>query len=277
VRYCLPSDLIAPATVQSALAAGGAVLAEDDYPLTNLHDGSPTAITRWATTASLRVIWDLGAATPLEGVLVVMHTFAPTTILTLAGNTTNTWGSPPASATVTIPALEGGLPPNLLQDLRATGFASPGYRWLSLLTPVQVAAHGIGELALVRQWRTLESSVAWPVVRSELRRAFANTTAYGVQHVVDRHVRQRRLSLHFVSISDADRDALLTLVREAGADRPFVVVLDPDEHTEFGPRADALLVQLGAENVNTLLETLLFFNVQELTLDVLEVQRGLAI
>ena len=102
-----------------------------------------------------------------------------------------------------------------------------------------------------------------------------NSTAYGVEHVIDRHVRQRRLWTRLIAISDADRALWLQLAREAGADVAFPLVLDVDETTDFAASAEGLYVRFHPEAVANLQEDLIVFGATDLQLDFVEVQRGL--
>ena len=118
MRFCFPSQLVgATATITSSTAV------DADYPLTNLHDGLPTEPTRWTTGASTRIVWDLGAGSPVptvEGLLVVMHTLPAGATLTVQANGADAWGAPSFSQVVTVPAWGPepllALPPNLLVD-----------------------------------------------------------------------------------------------------------------------------------------------------------------
>lgn len=276
MRWGLPSDLVgAAATLTSSTAV------DADYPLAHLHDGLPTEITRWSTSAQTRLVWDFGAGSPaqtIEGLLVVMHTLLEGASLTIQANAANAWGAPPFSTTLTVPAWVGGLPPNLLADLRATTLGTTGYRYVSLLLPdagSPGANHAIGEVCWVSQWTAPSVSCAWPVRRSDVRRINVNATSYGVEHIVDRGVRQRRLWPRFAAISDADRALVLDLLREAGASLSWPLVLDTHETTDFHASAEALLVRVHPEAAASVGEELGFYAQTDLQLDLLEVQRGL--
>lgn len=69
---------------------------DPDYPLTNLHDGTPTEVTRWTTNAATRIVWDAGGSPvfTLEGFLIVMHTWIAGSTVKLQANDTNVWTSP---------------------------------------------------------------------------------------------------------------------------------------------------------------------------------------
>jgi len=279
MRWGLPSALVgANATVTSSTAV------DADYPLTNLHDGLPTEVTRWSTAAQTRIVWDFGAGSPpqtLEGLLVVMHTFVAGASLTIQANAANAWGAPSFSQALVVPTWPtGGLPPNLIADLRATTLATIGYRFVSLLIPDAGSPgtdHAIGEICLVSAWTEPSVSCAWPVRRADVRRINVNSTSYGVEHIVDRGVRQRRLWPRFASLSDADRQLLLDLLREAGADLGWPLVLDTHETTDFHSSAEALYVRFHPETAASFGEELGFYAQTDAQLDLLEVQRGIAL
>lgn len=278
MRWCAPADRIIPGA-PSAITSSTAV--DADYPLANLHDGDPTSPTRWTTAAAARIVWDLGGGSPsvtIEGLLVVVHTLYEGQTLTVQGNATNAWGAPAFSQAITIGAYQGGLPNNVLVDLRATTLATLGYRYVSLLLPDHVTGgHAIGEVCWISRWTAPSVSAGWPVQRSDVRRISVNATSYGVAHVIDRGVRQRRLRLHFAALSDADRALWLALVREAGASLPWVLVLDVDPTTDFAASAEALYVRFAPEAIGALEESLIYYGLTDLDIDLLEVQRGLAL
>lgn len=280
MRFCFPSDLVgATATITSTNAA------DADYPLSNLHDGRPTEPTRWTTAASTRIVWDLGAGSPttrVEGLIIVMHTMPAGSVLKVQANAADAWGAPTFSQDVTVPAwgpeLVLSLPANILVDLRGTTLATTGYRFLSLLLPDHGspgADHALGEVCWIGAWQSPASSAAWPVRRGEVRRVSVNSTSYGVDHVIDRHVRQRRLFPRLGAIGDADRALWLQLAREAGGDVGFPLVLDVDETSDFAASAEGLFVRFHPESINALQEDLIVFGASDLQLDLLEVQRGL--
>ena len=275
MRWCLPSELIIGVDPSSSTPV------DAQYPLSNLHDGSPTEVTRWTTGAATRLVWDWGATSPpttAEGLLVVMHTLAEGRTLKVQANATNTWGAPSYSHDLVVPAWSGFLPPNLLLDLRATTVATLGYRYVSLLLPDTGSPgvpHALGEVCWVSRWTEPSVSCGWPVRRGEIRKVSVNATSYGVEHVIDRSVRQRRLWPRFSALSDADRQLVLDLMREAGADRAFPIVLDVDPVSDFAASAEALLVRFHPESVADFNEELGFFAQTDLALDLVEVQRGL--
>jgi hypothetical protein len=269
MRYALPSALIgAHATITSSTTV------ESQYPLAHLHDGLPTEIVRWETSAPTRIVWDFGVPVTIEGLLVVMHTFAAGAVLKVQAHTADSWGAPAFSQDVTVPTWLDHVSPNVLADLRGTALAASGFRYVSLLMPAQAANHAIGELLWVATWSETDSAPAWPVDRRERRRVSVNTTAYGVEHIVERNVRQTGVQPVFRAISDADRGRLLALARAAGAHRGWVLVI---EYGDTPTILEALYVRFTPEMITQLTESFLVFGAHEVQLDLLEVQRGLAL
>jgi hypothetical protein len=272
MRYALPSDLLGAAATVSA--TGGTV--DADYPLTNLADQRPTEPCRFTTATEVRIVWDWGSATPLEGFLAVMHNIPAGTVVTLAGNTTNSWGAPAVTKAITVLPWENGLPVNIAADLSATAFLSTGYRYTSLLLPAQADDHAIGTALWVAEWQDLDRSAIGTVRLSDLRRPSINTTAYGVIHVVERHVRQRRLRLDFIP-TDADRTRIRELLRDAeGVESAWPLVLHNNtvDATEDEP---VYFVTINPSSAEEQEEAWLEPGVAEVTLDVVELQRGLAL
>ena len=243
MRFCPPSALRgAAATVTS----GGAVDAQ--YPLTNLHSGNPIDPVRWTTTAETRLVWDHGSPVTMEALMIVMHTFAAGATLQVEANSTNSWGAPAFSHAVVVPAWPDHLPANIVGDLRGTTLATTGYRYTSLLMPAQAVPHAIGELLWISAWTAVDGGqVGRNLQRADVRRIHVNSTAYGVEHVVERRVRQRRLWPSLEILSDSTRATVLALARDAGADRGWPVVIDVHA-TPFHASAEALFVRFHHES-----------------------------
>ena len=252
----------------ATITSDGALDAQ--YPLTNLHDGLPTEVTRWTTNVETRTTWDHGAPVTIEGLMIVLHTFAAGATLKIQANPTDAWGAPAFSQDVVVPAWSDHLPPNITVDLRGTLLATTGYRWTSLLKPAQANNHGIGELLWIPEWIALDHRCVWPVRRADVRRISVNSTSHGVDHVIDRRVRQERVRPRFPYLAAADRARMLSLLRSAGADLGWPVVLNPDEVTS----AENHYVRFHPDSVKELEETLAFIDRSEVQLDLLEIQRG---
>lgn len=270
--YARPSDLLgADATVT---AIGGTV--DADYPLTNLADQRPTEVCRFTTAIDTRIVWDWGTATPLEGLILVMHNVPAGVSLVAAGNPTNTWGAAAVTHAVTVLPWEQGLPVNVAFDLRETAFQTTGYRYTSLLIPAQAEDHALGTALWVAEWRTLDRPCVGEATLADVRRITVNTTSYGVTHIVDKNVRQRRLRLSFKPTDD-DLDAIRALLRDsAGAAYawPIVVHSNTTDAIEDEP---VYFVTIDPRNAEELEETWVELNLGARDLDVLELQRGLAL
>jgi hypothetical protein len=272
MRYALPSDLLGSAA--TVTATGGTV--DADYPLTNLADQRPTEVCRFTTATQVRIVWDFGSATPVDGFLLVMHNLPAGTVVTLAGNPTDAWGAPAVTATVTVLPWENGLPVNVAKDVSATAFASTGYRFVSALFPAQAADHALGTAVWVAAWQELDRPAIGTVRLSDVRRPSINATAYGVTHVVERRVRQRRLKLDFIPTDD-DRTRLRELLRDAeGMALAWPIVLHNNTAgaTESEP---VYFVTLHPGTADEQEEAWLEPGVAEVALDLLELQRGLAL
>lgn len=264
--FAYPSDLLG---ADAVVSSDGAIDAQ--HPLSNLHDGNPIDVTRWTTNAQTRTKWDHGAATTMEGLIIVLYTFAAGATLKVQAHPTDSWSPPDFSLDVIVPAWPDHLPANITVDLRGTALATTGFRWTSLLKPAQAANHAIGELHWIRQWTALDHRCVWPVSRSEVRRVSVNSTSHGVDHVIERRVRQKRLRPKFPYLTNADSDRVLTLARTAGANLGWPVVLDPDQITS----AENYFVRFHPDNIKELEESLAFIDRNEMQLDLLEMQRGL--
>jgi hypothetical protein len=265
--FAYPADVLRAVTPTSDTAV------DSDYPLSNLHDGLPTEVTRWTVDTATRLVWDFTTPQTLEGLLLVMHTFDPGASLTLQANATAAWGAPSFSQAVVVPAHADHLPKNITVDLRGTTLDSVGYRYVSLLIPANTGTdHAIGELLLIAEWQTTSRPPVWPVRRSDVRRVTRNVTAFGVEHVVDRGVRQRKVALTFPTLTNTDRDALLQLARDCGGEVGFplcyhtAVATDECHYMRFAPAS-----------IDEFVESLEFIDQNAITLELLEIQRGVAL
>jgi hypothetical protein len=271
MRFAYPSDILgAGVTVTSSTSV------DADYPLTNLHDGKPTEVTRWTTNAQTRIVWDFGSARTLEGLMVVMHTLAAGAIVKAQAHTANVWTSPAFSQEITVGAWPDHLPPNLDADFRGTLLATTGYRYVSLLLPAATPNHALGEVLWVAEWQevTIGGVSDRRLPRSDVRRVNVNSTAYGVTHVVERLVRQRRVRPLFQASDAADVDKLRRLAREAGGNLGFPVVIRLLGVSSL-ETIESLYVQFSPDAIGELEESFYFWHVQDIALDLLEVQRGL--
>lgn len=264
--FALPNHLITDVVPTSSTSV------DADYPLANLHDGLPTEVTRWETNAATRLVWDFTTPRTIEGLVIVMHSFlAAAGTLTLQANATDVWTSPSYSQALTVPAWPDTLPANIAIDTRTHTINTLGYRYMSLLIPAQTLEHGLGEILIVDAWTALERPPVWPVKRGDVRRISRNMTAYGVEHVVERGVRQRRLQLTLATATDTDRDALLTLARQAGGSEGFPIVYETAVAT-----SEVHYVRFAPASIDEFTESLDFIDQSSLTLDLIEIQRGLA-
>ena len=266
--YARPSDLIGAA---EALSSSGAAV-DDGYPLGNLHDGDPINPCRFTGTAATRIVWDHGSAISIDALMIVLYTFAAGTVLKVEANTADSWVAPAYSKNVTVPAWPDLLPQNITVDLRGTLMDTTGCRYRSLYIPAQSANHGIGEILWIPALRATGRRCQYPVKRGDVRRAQVNSTSYGVDHVNEKLVRQRRLLPNFPQATDSDRDAFLALHRDAqGSKKGWPLILDPDEIST----KEHFFVRFHPETSKDWAEQLDFINLNELSLDVLELQRGL--
>ena len=270
MKFCYPINRyvtgVAPSSSQTV---------STDYPLANLEDGLPTEITRWTTAAETRLVWNWGNASPVEGLMVVMHNFSPGSVLKVQAHTADSWTSPTYSLDVTVPTAHEGdaLCRNIMVDLTGTAMDGTGFQYVSLLIPVMGSiVPAIGELVWVQKW-TVVTSPSWPMRRSDIRRVTINSTSYGVDHIVDRHVRQRRLWPRFPLVSNTVRNAWFALIREAGGDTEWPLMLEAYETTDNA--VEGLYVRFHPDFANDFQESFAFANSTDLELDLLEVQRGI--
>jgi hypothetical protein len=270
--FATPSDLLGADAVLNV--EGG--LVDADYPLTNLADQRPTEVCRFTTAVALRIVWDFGTATPVEGLFVAMHNIPAGTVVTLCGNTTNSWFTPAVTHTVTVLPWEQGLPVNIAADLRGTAFVTTGYRYVSMHVPAQAANQAFGTALWVAEWQTLDRPCVGEATLADVRRVTVNTTSYGVTHIVDKNVRQRRLRLSFKP-TDNDLDAIRALLRDSeGAALAWPIVVH--SHTTGAIEAEPVyFVTIDPRSAEELEETWVELNLGARDLDVLELQRGLAL
>ncbi len=128
VPYYLPwsGNLLRTATL--SVVAGG----DSDYPIANVVDGNPAWPAKNSGT-TLRIVADLGTATPAGLAAAIHHNLGNSTVLRLQGNATNVWTAP--SLDVAFPTrtgLVGGYRENALLDFRAS---VASYRYYSFVVP----------------------------------------------------------------------------------------------------------------------------------------------
>lgn len=119
-----------------------AVSAQADFPATKVTDvttpNDPYKSSAAAGTAQ-RLVLDLGSTRTLQGVMVDHINVGAVKI---QGNATNVWTAPSYSGTVAISTdpLDDRL--KVFHDLQGTGFASTGYRYLSIQCNTATTAFG---------------------------------------------------------------------------------------------------------------------------------------
>lgn len=264
-RYARFADLVgAGATIT---AAAGTI--DATYGLGFLHDRNPARPCKFTTGAAARLVWDFGAAQRIDAIVLPAHNLAAGAAVKFQGNASDAWGSPTVDAAITIPALPAdGVPVSCWRNLTtATGYTASGFRYWSLSIPAQAVAPALGEVVLVSNLRRWTRGPRWGAVRTDVRRVNVGETEYGVRHVYDLGVRERRIDLAWLTTDAGVEDVRSVVAGARGPLYPWVLVLDESANEALYVTADA------AE----LADTWAGPGLHDLKLTAREVARGLAL
>jgi hypothetical protein len=124
---------------------------------------------------------------------------------------------------------------------------------------------GLGELLLVQTLRTLP--IKWGLTEEDEHRTSTQKTDYGTRLIYGMGVRQRHISGELVLLTDADRAALTSLVRDARSQFPFLLVLNSSVN-------DALYVEIDGDASDIVRA---YPTLSTAQIDFVEQQKGLAL
>jgi hypothetical protein len=244
-RYCRPSDLVASlATITAPL---GTVSTDPNYDLTALVDGNPAKPCQFVSGGSpepaCAILFNFGSPQRVDGIAVPSHTFEAGLDVRVQGNAADAWGGPSLDAPLSIAAadLDGHSSQPWADLTTLAGYTTSGFQYWRLYIPSNSVAPQIGQVVLVRQWRTFARGIRWDVVPAVERRYIpALETAYGVRTCYDMEVKQTRITGIVVGDAEDLLDVRRLLDDAGGPVRPFVVILDDTDPAQGG-----LLVQCG--------------------------------
>ena len=246
-RYCRYTDLLR--TFSSVTLASGTASADTNYDLTALSDldlAKPLKLID-ASPVAVRITWDHGSATRVDGLLLPKHNLDASLAVKIQRNATNSWATPTQDVAVTISADRPGSPGHSRSpwvDLTtATGYSAGGFRYSSLYVPAG-AANAKLKAFLVSQWRTFERGLSGKTVVLGHARGFipAIKTAYGVESYYDQNVVQRTVKGR-LNATPTDWQSVQDLADDcSGCVNPFAFVLD-DTVTDDG----GLLVRMSQQ------------------------------
>lgn len=274
-RYCRYTDILQ--TFTSVTLASGTASSDTNYDLTALSHvdlAKPLKLVD-ASPVAVRITWDHGAATRVDGFLMPKHNLDASLAVLFQRNASNSWSTPTQSVAVTISADRPGNPGHSRSpwvDLTtAAGYSVGGFRYSSLYIPANSVNAKI-KAFLVAQFRTFTRGISGKTVVVGHKRGYipAITTAYGVTTYYDQNVVERTVK-GTLTASPTDWQSMQDLADDcSGCVNPFVFVLD-DTVTDDGGllvrMTESMAAGLAAEYVGT--------QIRPVNLDLTEVSRGL--
>jgi hypothetical protein len=273
MRYCRHTDILQ--TFSAVTLASGTASTDPNYDLTALSDFDLSKPLKMADTTAVRVTWDHGSATRMDGFSLPKHNLDASLAVKIQRNATNSWGTPSQDVAVTISADRPGNPGHSRSpwvDLSAAaGYDVAGFRYTSLYVPTNGTAPKL-KAFLISQFRTFSHGVLASALVTTHRRGYipAITTAFGVKTYYNQNVVQRGVR-GTVQASPTDWQALQDLADDCGGCvDPFFFVLD-DSVTDDG----GLMVRMSEEMAANLEASYIVPTVRPVTFDFEEVSRGL--
>lgn len=278
-RYCRYTDILQ--TFSSVTLASGTASTDPNYDLTALSDldlAKPLKLVDGSPVEAVRVVWDHGAATRVDGVLLPKHNLDENLAVLFQRNATDDWDGSPGptqSVALSIKADRPGNPGHSRSpwvDLTTeAGYSAGGFRYSSLYIPVNTVAPKL-KAFLVGQWRVFDHGLLGTSVVVGHNRGYipAITTAYGVKSYYDQNVVQRTVKGTLYASPD-DWQELQDLADDcSGCVNPFVFVLDDAVVDDGG-----LLVRMSEAMAAGLTAEYRGPDLRPVTLDLVEVSRGL--
>jgi hypothetical protein len=271
-RYVLPTDLYRYADFASIAVASGGESADPDYQLESLHD-LDVACPFKATDGSvaLRIVWDCGSAKRLDYVGLPIHNIVPGHVVRWQMHASNVWTAPTLNAAMTMGALlpSGHSRAPWVDLTQVDGYDVAGFRWWSLLVPINTLPVQLGEVVLGRVLSDLPTGIEQGATLAEAHPVLqALKTSAGYETRYRLPFRNRRLAGRCVDVDS------LTVLRQlhgaTGGCDPFVFILDPADETDGG-----WLAQFGEQTAAELTWTETSPDYTPVDIEILEVPRGL--
>lgn len=228
----LPSENLARSATWSITGASASV----GFPLANLHDGDVTLPFIASASGAARLIADLGSAARVDDAFLPFYNIPAGTLVKFEGHTSNSWGAPDVSVTVTIPAYRslGPLLDAVPESVRANVLAaypteaSRTKRWWSWSIAAFADPLAIGETLfgpLTELWGFSPDANA----DDEELPAVVKETAFGNRWSFRYPLLNRRQS-GMLTLTGTERDLFKTLEREIGGTAdPFIWVPDIED------------------------------------------------
>ena len=272
-RYCLPSDLVTgTATITAPL---GTVSTDPHYGLASLHDDNPAKPCKFTDAPAIAsaILFDFGAAQRLDGILIPSHNFDTSLAVRFQGHTSSDFTTPSLNALMTIAAgdKDGHSKRPWLNLTSKAGYTVAGYQYWRLYISANSVAPQLGEVCLVKQWRTWENGIRFDDALT-IERVFPEPleTPMGVELAYRMDAKRTRIRGVVVSDS-ADYAALKDLIDDAGGCYgAFALILDDVVVSDGG-----CLVGCSKEMVKAFEATWLASTVQQLPVEFVEKSRGL--
>jgi hypothetical protein len=200
-----------------------------NFPAENLRDPQRSKPWRMGTSAGVEyVTFDLGSAMDVSHVILLDHTIESSVVVTLEGNTSNTWGAPAFSQVVSLV---------IYDTLAITALTSPPrtYRYwrLTIDKGLGTDAFEIGRVFLGTYYDPTDPPDFDGFTRSAVDLSLKTRTPYGAVFG-DTRPQYRRLRFDFTRIPDAQKVQLATIAGTVGTVTPFFVQVDDSAADELG-------------------------------------------
>lgn len=184
------------------------------FPLSNLKDPRRTKTYRSTTNADT-VVFDLGSAQTIEAVFVMAHSLNGFNVATITAqfNSTNTWGAPAVTKTLTIDTTNG---------VALSEFTAISYRYCRL---VLTSTSGFCELAKVyigAKNQYVESDFTYPLTTNVDDLSIVTKNRYG-QKFFDVVSKQKTITGSFEYIASTDIDSFLDMLLYVSITKPLFI------------------------------------------------------
>lgn len=241
-RYHRPSDRL---TGTWSIATG---TARTGYGVANVQETTPDPSNPfWANETTIRIVCDLGSAMQVDHVYIFAHTLTNSAVPKVQLHTANSWATPDASVTLTVPAAYAdGFAYHLDADFASA--YSAGGRTKRYLSIVNTVANGvsvaIGEVWIVGSSRAFTRNVNWGLSQARRRLVSQQTSKRGVSTVYDMGTIERSLTADLLARAQDFIDARDLEADAHGNAKAFPIVLTPSGSD--ARQAEPMLVRFGA-------------------------------
>lgn len=205
-------------------------------PAINLKDQQKSKVWRTTSVADQNVTFDFGAPVSISEFLMTSHNLTSGAVITILGNTSNSWGSPTFSQTVTWHRL-----------MMIKRFAVQNLQWWRIR--IQDAGNTAGFLEVGRMFLgsyyspALNYSWDWQRILND---PSTKTRSLGGQESVNLKQHFRTYSINLSHENLTDMDAIESMFDEIGIGKDIFIAFDydkyPNKETVYGKLTDPMKV-----------------------------------